>query len=136
MAFGIQRRAAAVNQVLTISVSPSAGGTVDPTGVQTYALDTVVSVTFTATSGYALSRWDLDGADQGSANPISVTMDTNHLLVAVVVLSPSGTVSGYVSGQGAPTAPVTNPTATTTVTAGAANVSQTGNTITTSFTTS
>ena len=59
------------------------GGTVTPAGVTHYTIGTAVNVTVTPSPGYEFVDWELDGVNVGTANPISITMDTNHLLVAV-----------------------------------------------------
>ena len=91
MSFGIQRRKAAQEYALTISVSPQAGGSVTSVpaatgGVVTRQKDGTVAVTFTASSGWSLLRWEQDGVDVGTTNPITVTMNTNHILVAICEL--------------------------------------------------
>jgi hypothetical protein len=129
MAFGIQHGPSAANAVLSTAVSPKAGGTVSPSGTNSYGGGTVVTCTFTATSGYILDHWEVDGVSQGSPASINVTMGTgtapvNHLVVAVVVISVGASI---VSGAGATPISIGTTTATITVTAGAANVATTVN---------
>jgi hypothetical protein len=67
---------------LTISVTGM--GTTDPAvGTYTYEESTVVPVTATPSSGWEFDHWLLDTVNVGSANPYSVTMDSNHALTAV-----------------------------------------------------
>jgi hypothetical protein len=71
---------------LTIMVQGS--GTTDPAPItHTYSLDTVVSVTATPDTGWRFDHWLLDDVNEGSMNPIDVTMDVSHTLVAVFVAS-------------------------------------------------
>jgi len=66
----------------TLSISYSAGGTTNPSGNQTVLEGTIIMVTAIANTGYAFLGWTLDGADAGTANPIAVTMGSNHGLFA------------------------------------------------------
>lgn len=78
-----------VSYDLTISVSPTEGGTTDPPpGVHTYTEGTLVDVTAIPNESYVLDHWELDGSNVGAANPTSVTMNMNHTLVAVFTYSP------------------------------------------------
>jgi hypothetical protein len=71
---------------LTITVQGS--GVTDPAPItHTYSLDTVVTVTATPDTGWRFDHWRLDGVNAGSMNPIDVTMDGVHTLVAVFVFS-------------------------------------------------
>jgi len=76
-----------VEYTLTITVAGS--GTTDPApGDHVYEEDTVVPVTATAAAGWNFDHWELDTVDVGSANPIDVTMDADHSLVAVFTEEP------------------------------------------------
>jgi hypothetical protein len=79
-----------VNPTLTISASPSYGGTTNPAPGQ-YSENYGANVTVTATpaSGYYFSGWLLDGTDY-SYNPITVTMTAAHSLTACFHLIPPG----------------------------------------------
>jgi hypothetical protein len=69
-------------QGLTITVSPSGGGTTNPAaGTIAYAQGTQVTVTATPASGYNFKEWKLDGVSS-SGTSITVTMDTSHTLEA------------------------------------------------------
>jgi len=71
------------NLGLTISVSPTGGGTTSiAPGTIKYVKGTTVTVTATPASGYTFKNWKLDGAERSGAT-ISVTMDTSHTLEAV-----------------------------------------------------
>jgi uncharacterized repeat protein (TIGR02543 family) len=66
--------------VLTTAVSPSGGGTIDPTaGAHTYDENEVVGVTATANPGYTFSGWS--GACSGTGS-CSVTMDADKTVTA------------------------------------------------------
>ena len=72
---------------LTIIVDGS--GTTDPVaGVYSYEEDTGVDITAIPDSGMMLDHWILDGGDVGSANPYTVTVDSNHTLTAVFTKLP------------------------------------------------
>ena len=47
-----------------------------------YAAGTVVTITATPDGGFELSGWTVDGAAAGVANPLQLTMDANHTVVA------------------------------------------------------
>jgi hypothetical protein len=66
----------------TLSISCSEGGTTNPSGDQTVPEGTIITVTAIANTGYNFAGWILDGVDAGVANPIAVTMDSNHGLFA------------------------------------------------------
>jgi len=67
---------------LTIQVSGS--GTTNPAvGTYTYNAGTNVQVNAYPSSGWILNHWELDGSNVGSANPYTVTMNSNHVLKAV-----------------------------------------------------
>jgi hypothetical protein len=73
---------ARVNYTLTITAA--AGGTTNPApGTYTHSGGTVVQVTAMPNSGYRFDHWVLDGSPAGSANPISVLMNSSHTLQAV-----------------------------------------------------
>jgi len=69
--------------------SPSSEGTVSPSGLNSYLPGTVVQVTATPATGYRLLYWLLDGSNAGNTNPITVTMNAPHQLVAVFSQGPS-----------------------------------------------
>jgi pectate disaccharide-lyase len=70
----------AAQYTLTTAVSPSGGGTTNPTvGVHTYAYGTVVAVTATPAAGYTFSSWS--GACTGTG-ACSVTMDATKTVTA------------------------------------------------------
>jgi hypothetical protein len=73
----------------SLTISTSTGGTTNPSpGTYSYQAGTVVSVTAIPNANYKLDHWELDGNNIGSANPISITMNTNHNLHAVFIYSP------------------------------------------------
>jgi hypothetical protein len=60
------------------------GTTIPSPGSHAYLNGTVVSVEAVPDAGWMLDHWVLDAVDQGAGNPINVTMDTSHVLVAVL----------------------------------------------------
>ena len=81
-----------------LTITSTTGGTTDPSGTNYYQAGTVVSVTaYPDTANYyVFDYWVLDGNNIGSANPVSITMDTNHNLRAVFIYSPPSGVGGIV----------------------------------------
>jgi hypothetical protein len=72
---------------LTITTNP--GGTTAPTpGTYTYTANHTVQITAIPDTGYLLDHWELDGLNAGSANPYTITMNTNHTLRAVFLPTP------------------------------------------------
>jgi hypothetical protein len=69
---------------LTITTTPG-GSTTPPWGDHQYCYGTIVDVLATPSLGYVFDHWELDTVDVGAANPISVTMDSNHTLHAVFI---------------------------------------------------
>ncbi len=67
---------------LTISVTGS-GSTTLSVGTHSYDYGTSVQIGANPQSGWKFDHWLLDSTNIGSYNPTSVTMDTNHNLVAV-----------------------------------------------------
>jgi hypothetical protein len=72
-----------VQYTLTISVNdPTMGTTNPPPGTYTYEEGSTVTVQATPAKGYKFSYWLLDGETR-TENPITITMDKDHTLVAV-----------------------------------------------------
>jgi hypothetical protein len=69
----------------TLTVSTSGQGSVDPPG-GTFASNSVVSLTATASNGWIFTQWS--GDVSGTANPISITMNANKSVTAVFVQPP------------------------------------------------
>jgi hypothetical protein len=72
-----------------VAVDPAtlATGTTTPAvGAHTYNENSTVEVTANAVTDYVFSKWTVDGADAGTANPISVTMDAAKTVTAVYTL--------------------------------------------------
>jgi len=87
----------------TLSISAGYGGSTIPAPrIYYYLRGSVATVTASAYSGYAFGHWNLDGAIKYS-NPITVTMDSDHMLGAYFVinhppytpLEPYGPIGGY-----------------------------------------
>ncbi len=68
-----------------LTLSGTAGGTVaaSPTGGN-YVAGTTVTVTATPNTGYLLSGWTIDGVDRGWLDPLTLTMDRAHTVVATL----------------------------------------------------
>jgi len=64
---------------LTVTASPSEGGSVSPQG-GTYDAGTTVEVTATANTDYSFTNWT--GDFEGSSNPVTLTMLTDQTLTA------------------------------------------------------
>jgi len=78
-----------IEYILTITTT--LGGTTDPApGQYRYAEGSMASVTAIPQQDYIFDHWNLDGANIGAMNPISVSMNTNHTLEAVFTYSPPG----------------------------------------------
>jgi predicted glutamine amidotransferase len=67
---------------LTVNVDGDGIVAVNP-GESSYAVDSVVSLTPTAGSGYVFDHWELDSVPDGSDVPYLVTMDADHMVTAV-----------------------------------------------------
>jgi hypothetical protein len=72
---------------LTMAVSPSGGGTTDPSvGVHAAAQGSTVAITAIPASGYVFSSWS--GAVTGSTNPTTVSMTANRSVTANFTVAP------------------------------------------------
>ena len=72
---------------LTVAVSPSEGGNTSPyPGTYTYDEGTAVNITTTPASGWSFAGWSGDAS--GSANPITVTMNSNKTVTANFTQTP------------------------------------------------
>ena len=68
----------------TLTITTTTGGTTSPSpGAHDYPCCTNVSVTAIPDACYVFDHWELDGFPAGSANPITVHMDSDHTLHAV-----------------------------------------------------
>jgi hypothetical protein len=76
---------------LTITVSGS-GSTSPGPGTTTHDEGSMVSVDAQPSAGWTLDHWELDGVNVGTADPYTVTIDTDHALLAVFT---SGEGEGY-----------------------------------------
>ncbi|HET8630233.1 MAG TPA: InlB B-repeat-containing protein [Thermomicrobiales bacterium] len=88
----------------TLALSATAGGSAAAAPAPgPYAPGTVVTLTATANAGYAFTGWTVDGASAGSANPLALTMNANHTVVAnfapVYTLALSATAGGTISAS-------------------------------------
>jgi uncharacterized repeat protein (TIGR02543 family) len=67
----------------TLAIGTTTGGTTSPApGSYLYNSGATANVSAIANTGYVFLGWTLDGADVGTANPIAVTMGSNHGLFA------------------------------------------------------
>ncbi|MFP3208212.1 MAG: hypothetical protein RXR82_00350 [Nitrososphaeria archaeon] len=89
---------AATYYALSVSSTPVGGGTTSPSGANSYPAGATVQVTAKPVSGYCLSYWLLDGVNVGNSNPITVTMNQPHELVAVFALCSGSGGVGPASG--------------------------------------
>jgi subtilisin family serine protease len=74
-----------INYALTITASEG-GTTTPPPGTSVYASGSYAQATAIPSANYKFIKWLLDSNDSGSANPISVLMNSNHTLQAVFQL--------------------------------------------------
>jgi peptide/nickel transport system substrate-binding protein len=89
---------------LTISVTPSVGGTTTPApGTARYTKGTSIEVAAAPASGYAFKEWRLDGKPAGTSPTITVTVIKNSILEAVFVPMFGLTISVTPSGGGTTT---------------------------------
>lgn len=79
-----------------ITITTTAGGTTNP-APNTYSVDlnSTLSIQAISDTSYAFDHWELDEVNVGSTNPTSVTMDTNHTLLAVFVAQPPPPPTNY-----------------------------------------
>jgi len=72
----------------SLTITVTVGGITNPSpGVYAYTAGSNVFVTAIPDIGYMLDHWELDGNNIGAINPTSVTMDADHTLQAVFVIS-------------------------------------------------
>lgn len=78
----------------TLTISNTAGGTTDPPpGTYTFPAGEVVQVFATADAPYRFDHWILDGSPTATDNPISILMDHNCTLEAILSeVSYTGTI--------------------------------------------
>ena len=81
---------AETTQTYQLTVTTSGSGTTSITGTTQYSSGQNVAVQATANSGWQLSHWLLNSVNVGSANPYTVTMNTNYVLTAVFTEIPVG----------------------------------------------
>jgi len=93
------------NLSISVSSTPSGHGTTSPLpGIHTYLYGRSVEVTATPDGEVVFTQWILDGQCGYYANPITVSMDSDHSLTAVFLPPPTG------GGDGCPTLFVWNGT--------------------------
>ena len=98
---------------VTVSANPSNGGTIDHTGgtwsgsTGTYQYGANAELTANPATGYTFTGWTIDGISAGTTNPITVTMDADHNVVAnfgligyTITTSVNPENSGSVTGGG------------------------------------
>ena len=85
----VQTNSPTTGYTLTVSISPTAGGSVSKSPDQSsYSSGTVVQLTARASSGYTFDSWSGDAS--GSANPISVSMTASKSITANFSTTSSG----------------------------------------------
>lgn len=71
----------------TLTITATSGGTTSPVpGSYVYDEGTSVQVTAFPNVNYKFVHWELDGSYNGTANPTSVVMNSNHTLKAVFAM--------------------------------------------------
>jgi len=86
----------------TLTIMATVGGKTNPApGTYMRVAGTVASVTAMPDGGYHFDYWELDGVNN-SANPISVTMNKEHKLIAVFAPTLTVTATGEGSTDPAP----------------------------------
>jgi hypothetical protein len=87
-----------VNYTITVSASPSAGGTVGGGG--TFASGSSRTVTATANSGYTFANWTENGSAVSSSASYNFTLNGNRNLVAnFTVITPPSFGGSHISGD-------------------------------------
>jgi hypothetical protein len=72
-----------------LAIAITTGGTTDPPpGNHVYDFGSVVTISALPESDYLFDHWTFDGVNIGSTNPVSLTVDTNHVLQAAFRLIP------------------------------------------------
>jgi parallel beta-helix repeat protein len=73
-----------------LTIEASIGGTTDPPcGVFNYTAYSIVQATATPDTWYQFDHWELDYSPAGSANPITVLMNSHHNLKAIFLYTGS-----------------------------------------------
>ena len=80
-----------------LTITATVGGTTNPApGTYCYTANSTVQVTAIPDANYLFDHWELDGSNVSSANPYTVTMNQDHVLIAVFVVSiPVGGLSMF-----------------------------------------
>lgn len=78
--FGNPPSACGPSTAFDLTTSSTTGGSISPSGTNSYPEDTQVQITATANSGYVFDQWTGDAS--GSSNPLTVTMDTDKNITA------------------------------------------------------
>jgi len=76
-----------------LTVQSTIGGVRPVPGEYSYTEGTIVKVDVEAQNGYKFDHSELDGTNLGSTTPIMVTMDMNHILLAVFIEVPMHTLT-------------------------------------------
>ena len=77
-----------VSYVLVVSATGSGSVAASPTATA-YAPGTTVTLTAVPAEGAVFAGWTVDGVFQGWANPLTITMDTSHTVVAAFSARPA-----------------------------------------------
>ena len=86
-----------------LTIANASGGTTNPAPGSYWCIEGVrVSVTALPDANYTLDYWILDGNNAGSANPITILMDSPHTLTPVFKSQKSTSVSSALSSPAEP----------------------------------
>lgn len=101
----------------TLSILPTTCGNTNPTsGNYIYLQGTETTITATPQTGYNFDHWELDEINIGSANPVGVLMDENHIIQAVFVDDIRPQISSPTQDPSTDIQPTQNVTVTATIT--------------------
>jgi hypothetical protein len=85
-------------QQYSLTISAGSGGTTNPApGTSWISAGQDVSISATPSQGYLFNGWILDGQNAGNSNPISITMNQPHTLIAN--FAPPGSLCPYVNTE-------------------------------------
>jgi len=85
-----------------LKILPSIGGTTYPSGELVFSYGQIATIKAIPDEGYIFTLWILDGAKDGTSNPISINMTSMHSLQAIFTYigSDSVTVTVILNGVG------------------------------------
>ncbi len=81
----------------TLTITTTVGGTTDPApGTYSYTVNSTIQVIAIPEANFTFERWELDGVNVGSANPISIFMNKSYTLHAIFSRPREPTAEFYV----------------------------------------